>query len=47
MVEIQLQIHRGTNAHRELNQNKALHTAQYYLDGYTGDITVQGTMDRG
>ena len=35
----------GTNAYPELNQNKALHTAQYYLDGYTGDITVQGTMD--
>ena len=35
----------ATNAYPELNQNKALHTAQYYLDGYTGDIIVQGTMD--
>jgi hypothetical protein len=35
----------AANAYPELNQNKALHTAQYYLDGYTGTITVEGTMD--
>lgn len=35
----------GANSYPELNQNKALHTAQYYLDGYTGTITVQATMD--
>tara|TARA_B100000989_G_scaffold295750_1_gene277428 strand:+ start:421 stop:1203 length:783 start_codon:yes stop_codon:yes gene_type:complete len=35
----------SANAFPELNQNKALHTAQYYLNGYTGTITVQGTMD--
>jgi hypothetical protein len=35
----------AANSCPELNQNKALHTAQYYLDGYTGTITVQATMD--
>ena len=35
----------STNSYPELNQNKALHTAQYYLSGYTGTITVQATMD--
>lgn len=32
-------------AYPHLNQNGALHTAQYYLDGYTGSITVQVTLD--
>jgi hypothetical protein len=35
----------SANAYPDLNQNKALHTAQYYLDGYTGSVTIQGTMD--
>lgn len=32
-------------AYPHLNQNGALHTAQYYLDNYTGSITVQVTLD--
>ena len=28
-----------------MNQNNALHTAQYYLNGYTGTITVQVTLE--
>lgn len=27
------------------NGNEALHTAAFYTDGYTGDITVQATLD--
>lgn len=32
-------------AYPHMNQNEALHTAQYYLDNYTGTITVQVTLD--
>jgi hypothetical protein len=32
-------------AYPHLNQNTALHTAQYYLDNYTGTITVEATLD--
>jgi hypothetical protein len=28
-----------------LNGNEALHTVVFYSDGYTGEITIQGTMD--
>lgn len=32
-------------SHPHMNQNNALHTAQYYLNGYTGTITVQVTLE--
>lgn len=32
-------------AYPHMNQNAALHTAQYYLSNYTGTITVQATLD--
>ena len=36
----------AANAHPRLNNNSALHTAQFYFDSdYTGSIIIQGTMD--
>lgn len=36
----------AANAYPRLNNNSALHTAQFYFDSeYTGAITVQGSMD--
>lgn len=32
-------------AHPHMNQNNALHTAQYFLDGYTGTVKVQITLE--
>ena len=32
-------------AHPHMNQNNALHTAQYLLTGYTGTISVQVTLE--
>lgn len=31
-------------AHSRLNQNTALQTAAYYMTGFTGTVTVQGTL---
>jgi len=38
-------ISESTNAQPAINGNEALHTAAIYSDGYTGDITVQATLE--
>lgn len=35
----------GINAEPAINGNEALHTAAFYSNGYTGDITIQATLD--
>jgi hypothetical protein len=36
----------GTGTGREVYRGSRHHTAQFYLEGYTGDIQVQATMDQ-
>ena len=36
----------GTGTGREVYRASRYHTAQFYLDGYTGSIQVEGTMDQ-
>lgn len=44
-VGTDIYVSEGVNAEPTMNGNEALHTAAIYTTGYTGDVTVQATLD--